>query len=73
MSGTGMEQARKAMRGARRREGEKPCGRNVTGGMGFAGGMWLLVVGKRWRGKNLGRDERMAILRDHGRLVVMYG
>jgi len=32
--GTGMEQAQQAARGARRREGEKPWGRNVTGGNG---------------------------------------
>jgi hypothetical protein len=44
MGGTGMEQARKAVRGARRREGEKPCGRNVTGELGSAGIKWLLAV-----------------------------
>jgi hypothetical protein len=61
------------MRGARRREGEKPWGRNLTGGLGFAGVMWLLVVDKRWRGKNLGRGGVDAILWDHDRFAVMYG
>jgi hypothetical protein len=44
MSGTGMEQARRVARGARRREGEKPWGRNVTGVVGSAGGRWLLAI-----------------------------
>jgi len=55
MSGSGMEQAREAMRGAKRREGEKPWGRNATAGMGPRGVMWLLVAEIRWRGQNLGR------------------
>jgi len=45
-SGTGMEQARQVVGGARRREGAKPWGRNVTGGLGTAGGKWLLATGK---------------------------
>ena len=47
MSGTGMKQARKVAKGARRREGEKPWGRNITGGLGNAGGMWLFAIDKR--------------------------
>jgi hypothetical protein len=47
MSGTGMEQARKAVRGAKRREGAKPWGRNATGGMGPVGSKWLLTAEKR--------------------------
>jgi hypothetical protein len=35
--------------------------------------MWLLVVDRRWRGKDLGRDEVGVNLRDHGYHVVMYG
>jgi hypothetical protein len=33
-SGTGMKQARQVVGGAKRREGAKPWGRNVTGGLG---------------------------------------
>jgi hypothetical protein len=33
-SGTGMKQARQAERGAKRREGERPWGRNLTDGLG---------------------------------------
>jgi hypothetical protein len=58
MDGTGMEQAREVVRGAKRREGEKPWGRNVTGGVGAVGVMWLFATQIRRRGKNLGRGER---------------
>mgnify|MGYP003573071121 CR=1 FL=1 len=60
MSGTGMEQARQVMRGARRREGEKPCGRNVTGKGGMlpelGGSSWLA---KRCRGQKPRKERRV--------------
>jgi hypothetical protein len=47
-SGTGMKQARQALRGARRREGEKPWGRNVTGCGGKQSGFGgSAVLGRR--------------------------
>jgi len=55
MGGTGMEQAREAVRGAKRRGGEKPRGRNSTGKLGTAGVKWLLAAQIRRRGRDLGR------------------
>jgi hypothetical protein len=46
-----MKQARQVAGGAKRREGAKPWGRNVTGGLGTAGGKWLLATGKTLQGK----------------------
>lgn len=46
-----MEQARQVVRGAKRREGAKPWGRNVTGGLGPAGGKWLCTARKTLKGK----------------------
>ena len=46
-----MKQARQVVWGAKRREGEKPWGRNITGGLGTGGGMWLHAAGKTLQGK----------------------
>jgi hypothetical protein len=59
-----MKQARQVVGGAKRREGAKPCGRNVTGGLGsrrsyVAPRDWQDAVGEgtsdgAWTGEHLG-------------------
>jgi hypothetical protein len=73
MGGTGMEQARKAVRGATRRGGENPRGRNLTGRIGSAGDMWLLAAQIRRRGRNLGRGVQARFLWGSRLFAVMHG
>jgi hypothetical protein len=73
MGGTGMEQAREAVRGAKRRGGEKPRGRNLTGGLGSVGAKWLFMAEIRRRGRNLGRGVQTRFRQESRLGAVTYG
>jgi hypothetical protein len=73
MDGTGMEQAREVVRGAKRRGGAKPRGRNLTNRLGSVGTRWLLAAERRRRGKDLGRGIQVRFQMGSRLDAVMYG